>query len=254
MWKGTWNSTPVAVKILSSMSQHSIPQQVLSAFEEEVRIISCIRHPNICLFLAACLDPPNRAIITELVIRGSLWDVLRIPNLFQQTGRYYLPNWIIRKILDGTCKGITYLHNHKPAIIHRDLKSANILLDESFNVKICDFGLAKLLDFSSTMTANVGTIQWMAPEVLLGHQYTEKADIYSIGIITWEVVTGKCPFEGKNQLDIIVAVAQQHRRPELPPCDNALKEFLSCCWHDNCDNRYSAAEVLLNIPSTFCDD
>ena len=236
------------------MSQNSIPQQILSAFEEEVRIISCIRHPNICLFLAACLDPPNRAIITELVIRGSLWDVLRIPNLFQQTGQYYLPTWIIRKILDGTCKGITYLHNHKPAIIHRDLKSANILLDESFNVKICDFGLAKLLDYSGTMTANVGTIQWMAPEVLRGHQYTEKADIYSIGIITWEVVTGKCPFEGKTQLDIVLDVAQHLKRPELPPCSDAVKIFLDRCWHDNCDNRYSAVEVLMIIPSTFCED
>ena len=251
VWKGTWNSTPVAVKILSSTCQNSIPQQILASFQEEVRIISSIRHPNICLFLAACLEPPSRAISTELVIRGSLWDVLRIPNLFPPNSEYYLPTWIIRKILDGTCKGLTYLHNHNPTVIHRDLKSAGILLDESFNVKICDFGLAKLFDYSNTMTANVGTVQWMAPEVLRGLSYTEKVDIYSVGIITWEILTGKCPFEGKTQLDIALAVSQNHTRPEIPPCSDAVKVFLHHCWHENYNNRYSASEVLINIPLAF---
>lgn len=96
------------------------------------------------------------------------------------------PSWAIRKVLDGTCKGLIYLHSNTPSpIIHRDLKSANILLDDSFNVKICDFGLARLRDFSVQMTANVGTVQWMAPEVLLGKSYAESADIYSLGMVNY---------------------------------------------------------------------
>lgn len=117
--------------------------------------------------------------MTELVSRGSLWEVLRTPKLFMgypevspflshprdqgqgqgQAGSFW-PPWVVRRVLDDTCRGLVYLHSHSPPIIHRDLKSANLLLDDSFHVKICDFGLARLRDLNSTMTANVGTVQW----------------------------------------------------------------------------------------------
>jgi Ca2+/Na+ antiporter len=83
VWKGVWQSTPVAVKVLSAMCQSQVPDSVLQAFTDEVQIIARLRHPNICLFLGACMDPPNRAIVTELVSRGSLWEALRNPTLFQ---------------------------------------------------------------------------------------------------------------------------------------------------------------------------
>jgi hypothetical protein len=83
VWHAEWKGTPVAVKVLSNICQSALPEQVVSAFEEEVAILAQLRHPNICLFLGVCLDPPNRTIVTELVSRGSLWDVLRIPGLFQ---------------------------------------------------------------------------------------------------------------------------------------------------------------------------
>lgn len=90
VWKGTWGGTPVAVKLLSNLNlpQSSGPalpehEQLLAAFEEEVSMLAQLRHPNICLFLGVCLEPPHKAIVTELVSRGSLWDCLRIKNLFQ---------------------------------------------------------------------------------------------------------------------------------------------------------------------------
>ena len=90
VWRGTWGGTPVAVKLLSNLllPQGDGPvlpehEQLLTAFEEEVSMLAQLRHPNICLFLGVCLEPPHRAIVTELVSRGSLWDCLRIPNLFQ---------------------------------------------------------------------------------------------------------------------------------------------------------------------------
>ena len=82
VWKGSWKGTPVAVKILSQSCQKALPSSVLSDFDSEVAMLSSLRHPNICLFMCACLDPPNRCIVTELVSRGSLWDVLRTPDLF----------------------------------------------------------------------------------------------------------------------------------------------------------------------------
>jgi hypothetical protein len=93
VWKGTWGGTPVAVKLLNNLiipvgSGPALPEheQLLTAFEEEVSMLAQLRHPNICLFLGVCLEPPHRAIVTELVSRGSLWDCLRIPNLFQVRG------------------------------------------------------------------------------------------------------------------------------------------------------------------------
>jgi hypothetical protein len=90
VWKGTWGGTPVAVKLLNNLllpqGAGPVPpeqEQLLNAFEEEVSMLAQLRHPNICLFLGVCLEPPHRAIVTELVSRGSLWDCLRIPNLFQ---------------------------------------------------------------------------------------------------------------------------------------------------------------------------
>ncbi len=106
-------------------------------------LLARLRHPNICLFLGASLSPPNRSIITELVSRGSLWDVLRTPNLFSgdhAADRSYwaLPSRVAQRVLKGCCAGLIYLHGLKPnAVIHRDLKSANILLDESFHPKVC---------------------------------------------------------------------------------------------------------------------
>lgn len=79
---GTWNGTPVAVKVLSAACQQRLSDQLIESFKEEVMMLARLRHPNICLFLGACLDPPHRAIVTELVSRGSLWDVLRTSGLF----------------------------------------------------------------------------------------------------------------------------------------------------------------------------
>jgi serine/threonine protein kinase len=77
-----------------------------------------------------------------------------------------------------------------------------MLLDETFNVKICDFGLARLRDYNTVLTANVGTIHWMAPEVLTGNQYNESADIYSVGVVIWELFTGQCPYDGMKQVEV----------------------------------------------------
>ena len=218
-------------------------------------MLARLRHPNICLFMGVSLEPQSRAIITELVSRGSLWDVLRTPGLFplhsvSDRKNAFWPWRVVKKVLDGTCRGLAFLHSNKPPIIHRDLKSANLLLDESFNVKMCDFGLARLRDFSNTMTANVGTVQWMAPEVLAGGTYAESADMYSVGMILLELITGSYPFEGYSHLDIAIKVVQRGIRPAIPSCCSpALAELLSKCWATEPTDR-PTAELALKLASS----
>jgi serine/threonine protein kinase len=87
-----------------------------------------------------------------------------------------------------------YLHRQKPPIMHRDMKSLNILVDENFHVKLADFGLS--FDKNNNLNTRMGTLNWVAPEILEGSTvYDEKADIYSFGLVLWEILTGKTPFE-----------------------------------------------------------
>lgn len=88
---------------------------------------------------------------------------------------------MVRRIAEGAARGMNYLHFGKPPVLHRDLKSANILLDDSYNAKVADFGLSRLKAQERSMTGNCGTVQWMAPEILANESYAEPADVYSYG-------------------------------------------------------------------------
>lgn len=196
VWRARWKGTPVAVKVLTGSAQaETVPKAVLEEFIAEINMVSGMRHPNICLFMGACLDPPNRAIITELCVNGSLWDALRSPLSIYQVadgetrlawpldlydpmsatfpeehhvfGRIEPPlapkgawPWaLVKRVAAGTARGMCYLHSGHPPVLHRDLKSANILLDESYTAKLADFGLSRLKAVRSGMTGNCGTVQ-----------------------------------------------------------------------------------------------
>lgn len=125
--------------------------------------MEALRHPNIVMFLGACTKPPNFAIVLEYCVRGSLWSTIQ--NLDIQL------SWEDRRrfALD-TARGVNYLHTCSPPIIHRDLKSLNLLLDDSYKVKLADFGWTKGLE--NYMTGKIGTYQWMAPEVIASQKYS----------------------------------------------------------------------------------
>jgi hypothetical protein len=155
VWKAIWRGTPVAMKVLSNACQAStLPNKIVQSFEEEVAMLTRLRHPNICLLLGVCMEPSHRAIITELVSRGSLWDALRQSH-FQQPqvssgssssvsssvsvsggggngnghpNGFHWPIWVIRRVLEGAGRGLIYLHSNTPPIIHRG-KSVIISFD-----------------------------------------------------------------------------------------------------------------------------
>jgi serine/threonine protein kinase len=257
VYKGLWRSTAVAVKLLNSACQEQLDPAILKAFKDEVSIMHSLRHPNVCLFMSVCMTAPNRAIVTELVSRGSLWDCLRKNKTlgFPEVDGLTHPHWpltAIKKVVVGALQGLAYLHGHRPAIIHRDMKSANLLVGDDLTIKICDFGLARLRDASIYMTSHVGTVHWMAPEVLNSQKYNERADIYSLGIIIWELFTGKCPYEKMNQIEIAVNVVEKRMRPAYPPYLTAQQKWLlDVCLAYEPDTRMAADQILSYIDRIF---
>jgi len=148
----------------------------------EVNMMNKVRHPNVVLLMGICSTPPHLSIVTEYLARGSMYRLLHHTQISLEFRRRL-------KMAIDISKGMAYLHSNKPAIVHRDLKSPNLLVDENFTVKICDFGLARIKEntFVQTINGCAGTPNWMAPEVLRNEKFTEKADVFSMGVILWEV-------------------------------------------------------------------
>lgn len=259
MWQGMWCGTPVAVKILSLPQSLDKLGKEQSSFQAEVALLASMRHPNICLLIGVCVEGTNAAIVTELVPKGSLWDVLHNNGRQTSEGQSPLSKELQFRVLSDTCRGLAYLHHRTPPVLHRDLKSANLLVDEAFHIKICDFGLARLRDMStSIMTAQVGTVQWMAPEIIRGESYSESADIYSLAVVMWEVLTGLCPYDGMNVMDIVQRVggsgvlintSTNTFRPDVSrlQCSALQLELIRDCWSQNPSMRPSATEVLKRL-------
>ncbi|PIA64364.1 hypothetical protein AQUCO_00100088v1 [Aquilegia coerulea] len=165
VYRADWNGTEVAVK---KFLDQDLSGDALEQFRCEVRIMLRLRHPNVVLFMGAVTRPPNLSILTEFLPRGSLYRLLHRPNLQLDEKRR------LRMALD-VVKGMNYLHTSHPTIVHRDLKSPNLLVDKNWVVKVCDFGLSRLKHhtfLSSKSTA--GTPEWMAPEVLRNEPSDEK--------------------------------------------------------------------------------
>jgi serine/threonine protein kinase len=160
-------------------------------YEREVRILATLSNPFILRFIGFTNRRPY-ALVTEYVPNGSLRDALR--NSKSPTT---LLNGTQRTVIAyGIAQGMQQLHELD--IVHRDLKAANILLDEKFGPRIADFGLSRYThnDARDEMTTEIGTVHWMAPELIEAKLYTEKVDVYAYGMILWELLTGKIPFHG----------------------------------------------------------
>ncbi|KAL6874107.1 hypothetical protein ACP4OV_014189 [Aristida adscensionis] len=188
-----------------------------SEFENELELLGRIRHPNIVSLLGFCVHEGNHYIVYELMEKGSLEEQLHGPSHGSAL------SWHIRmKIALDMARGLEYLHEHcSPPVIHRDLKSSNILLDSDFNAKISDFGLAVTrgtLDKGNMKLS--GTLGYVAPEYLLDGKLTEKSDVYAFGIVLLELLMGRKPVEKMNQSQcqsiVTWAMPQLTDRSKLP--------------------------------------
>ncbi|XP_021771157.1 probable serine/threonine-protein kinase SIS8 isoform X1 [Chenopodium quinoa] len=236
VYRGDWRGTEVAVK---RFLDQDIYGESLEEFKSEVRIMKRLRHPNVVLFMGAITRPPNLSIVTEFLHRGSLYRLLHRPNNQLDERRR------LRMAFDAA-RGMNYLHTCSPVIVHRDLKSPNLLVDKNWVVKVCDFGLSRMKHntyLSSRSTA--GTAEWMAPEVLRNEPSDEKCDVYSFGVILWELCTLQQPWGGMNPMQVVGAVGFQHRRLDIPDdIDPTIADIICKCWQTDPKLRPTFTDIM----------
>ncbi|CAA7017079.1 unnamed protein product [Microthlaspi erraticum] len=236
VYHGLWFGSDVAVKVFS---KQEYSEEVIQSFRQEVLLMKRLRHPNVLLFMGAVTSPQRLCIVSEFLPRGSLFRLLQ-----RSTSKL---DWRrrIHMALD-IARGMNYLHCCSPPIIHRDLKSSNLLVDRNWTVKVADFGLSRIKhETYLTSKSGKGTPQWMAPEVLRNESADEKSDIYSFGVVLWELATEKIPWETLNAMQVIGAVGFMNQRLEIPKdVDPRWISIMESCWHSDTTLRPTFQELM----------
>ncbi|KAM5286791.1 mitogen-activated protein kinase kinase kinase 7 isoform 1-T1 [Hipposideros larvatus] len=230
--KAKWRAKDVAIKQIESESERK-------AFIVELRQLSRVNHPNIVKLYGACLNPV--CLVMEYAEGGSLYNVLHGAEPLPYYTAAHAMSWCLQ-----CSQGVAYLHSMQPkALIHRDLKPPNLLLVAGGTVlKICDFGTA--CDIQTHMTNNKGSAAWMAPEVFEGSNYSEKCDVFSWGIILWEVITRRKPFDeiGGPAFRIMWAVHNGTRPPLIKNLPKPIESLMTRCWSKDPSQRPSMEEIV----------
>ncbi len=235
--RGTWRGEDVAVKFLKGSMTDS-PESI-KQFVDECNILKNLHHPNILLYMGACTIGPQYFVVTEYCDNGNLFEYLHIVKSNKLTYDD------ARRIALEIAYGMNYLHGFKPPILHRDLKSMNVLLDRNTTVKLADFGNTR--SFQLQMTKQKGTFQWMAPEVIKGSTYSESSDVFSFGIIMNELVTRAPPYQGTDKKDVAKKVVNN---PNYRPSYNEKKvpkdwaDLMIKCWQHDEKKRPTFNEVI----------
>uniref|UniRef100_G3NFS6 Mitogen-activated protein kinase kinase kinase 12 n=1 Tax=Gasterosteus aculeatus aculeatus TaxID=481459 RepID=G3NFS6_GASAC len=212
--------------------------------ETEIKHLRKLKHPNIITFKGVCTQAPCYCILMEYCAQGQLYEVLR-------AGRKITPSLMVDWSM-GIAGGMNYLHLHK--IIHRDLKSPNMLITHDDLVKISDFGTSKELSDKSTKMSFAGTVAWMAPEVIRNEPVSEKVDIWSFGVVLWEMLTGEVPYKDVDSSAIIWGVGNNSLQLPVPEsCPDGFKILLRQCWNCKPRNRPSFRQILLHLDIASAD-
>ncbi|KAK3130885.1 hypothetical protein QOZ80_6BG0499260 [Eleusine coracana subsp. coracana] len=231
IYRGIYKQRAVAVKMVRIPERDEERRAVLEdQFNSEVAFLSRLYHPNIVQFIAACKKPPVYCIITEYMSQGTLRMYLNKKDPYSLS-----PETILKLALDIS-RGMEYLHAQ--GVIHRDLKSQNLLLNDEMRVKVADFGTSCLETRCQASKGNKGTYRWMAPEMTKEKPYTRKVDVYSFGIVLWELTTCLLPFQGMTPVQAAYAACEKNLRPPLSSsCPPVLNNLIKRCWSANPSRR-----------------
>ncbi|CAJ2642452.1 unnamed protein product [Trifolium pratense] len=206
-----------------------------SAFTQEVVVWHKLDHPNVTKFIGATMGSSELQIQTEN-------GLISLPK--QYLLRRKLAFKVVIQLALDMARGLNYLHSQK--IVHRDVKTENMLLDKTREVKIADFGVARIeASNPNDMTGETGTLGYMAPEVLNGNPYNRKCDVYSFGICLWEIYCCDMPYPDLSFSEITSAVVRQNVRPEIPRCcPSSVANVMKKCWDANPDKRPEMDDVV----------
>lgn len=243
LYRGTYNGEDVAIKILERPENDTSKAQLMEQqFQQEVMMLATLKHPNIVRFIGACRKPMVWCIVTEYAKGGSVRQFLT-----KRQNRSVPLKLAVKQALD-VARGMAYVHGL--GLIHRDLKSDNLLIFGDKSIKIADFGVARIEVQTEGMTPETGTYRWMAPEMIQHRPYTQKVDVYSFGIVLWELITGMLPFQNMTAVQAAFAVVNRNVRPILPnDCLPVLREIMTRCWDPNPDVRPPFAEIVAMLES-----
>uniref|UniRef100_A0A0E0H5U3 non-specific serine/threonine protein kinase n=1 Tax=Oryza nivara TaxID=4536 RepID=A0A0E0H5U3_ORYNI len=238
VYRADWHGSDVAVKVLTDQD---VGEAQLKEFLREIAIMKRVRHPNVVLFMGAVTKCPHLSIVTEYLPRGSLFRLINKAS----AGEMLDLRRRLRMALD-VAKGINYLHCLNPPIVHWDLKTPNMLVDKNWSVKVGDFGLSRFKANTFISSKSVaGTPEWMAPEFLRGEPSNEKCDVYSFGVILWELMTMQQPWNGLSPAQVVGAVAFQNRRLPIPQeTVPELAALVESCWDDDPRQRPSFSSIV----------
>ncbi|KAF8391339.1 hypothetical protein HHK36_023643 [Tetracentron sinense] len=253
LYHGIYKNEPVAVKIIRQPDDDEngvMGARFEKEFNREVTLLSRLHHQNVIKLLGASRKPTVFCIITEYLSGGSLRAFLH------KLARKPLPLQKLIAIALDIARGLEYIHSQ--GVIHRDLKPENILFDQDFHLKVADFGIACEEASCDKLTEDPGTFRWMAPEMIKHKSYGRKVDVYSFGLVLWEMVVGSIPYEDMTPIQAAFAVVNKNLRPVIPvDCPPALGALVEQCWALQPQKRpefWQIVKVLEQFESSLAHD
>ncbi|KAL6078324.1 Tyrosine kinase receptor Cad96Ca [Balamuthia mandrillaris] len=245
--KGKWRGTAVAIKQILAKHNNELEQ-----LKSEMEIMQNLRpHGNVLLLLGVCEDDlHNHYVVTEFMAKGDLRHFL-MSEEGEAMVNYRMMVQMAREIAVGMC------HLHSEGIIHRDLAARNLLLTEEFTIKISDFGLSRLKrDTDSTeeqtTKSEVGPLKWMAPESISQQMYSQKSDVWSYGVVLWEIVNfGEEPYPHLSLVQAALAVVDQKVTLDIPEdIPEVLQKVMKACWQYDPKDRPTMDDIVAILSSS----
>jgi serine/threonine protein kinase/ankyrin repeat protein/predicted nucleotidyltransferase len=244
---GLWNDfTEVAIKKIEVSSL--LPEAIEKESKNEAYVMANLHSPRIVQLYGVCFEPSLRCLVMEYMPKGSLFDFLRSKEAIQWPQRI--------QIAMDVGEGLHFLHIQNPMVLHRDIKSSNVLLDDNFRAKLAGFTLAQVvlppssIEPEDAQTEPVGAIRWMAPELFgLKSEYSAASDVYAYGIVLWEIASRKIPYQDVIDSSLILSLPKHGEHHEEIPAETPPKYsvLIQRCWDGRREQRPAMKEVLTEL-------